>query len=138
MLQRRRRLSLRWLSRPSQGLGGLRRELGCGAAALGVVASLGWASEGEVCEHIGAELEPERAAELERYVVERCDDGACESAELVGTAGCRAKIRVVERRFDAYGEAIGLFRVDEGLEFSPLLDRWRRREQLETKQLLGY
>ena len=104
---------------------------------MGLVAGLGWASEGRVCEQLGDELASGRQAALEDYVEARCEDGQCESIELVSTTGCRAKVRVIERRFDSYGDEIGLFRVDEGLEFSPLLERWRMSEELEVKQLLG-
>jgi hypothetical protein len=116
-------------------LGG--RELLLGAAALGLVVGLGWASEGSVCEQLGDSLAGERAAALDGYFEDRCEAGHCESIELVSSTGCRAKVRVVERRFDAYGDEIGLFRVDEGLEFSPVLERWRKRELLDEKQLLG-
>lgn len=113
------------------------RELLLGAATLGLVAGLGWASEGAFCEQLGDGLAEQREAAIARYVDDRCEPGHCESIEVVSTLGCRAKVRVVERRFDAYGDEIGLFRVDEGLEFSPLLERWRKREELEVKQLLG-
>ncbi len=53
-------------------------------------------------------------AAIARYVDDRCEPGHCESIEVVSTLGCRAKVRVVERRFDTYGDEIGLFRVDEG------------------------
>ena len=116
-------------------LGG--RELLLGAAALGLVVGLGWVSEGSVCEQLGDTLTHEREAALHDYFEDRCDAGQCESIELVATTGCRAKVRVVERRFDGYGDEIGLFRSDEGLEFSPVLERWRKREVLDEKQLLG-
>ena len=118
-------------------LGG--RELLLGAAALGLIVGLGWASEGRVCEALGDDLASSRAAAMQRYVEARCEASErCESIELVASLGCRAKVRVVERRFDEYGDEIGLFRVDEGLEFSPVLERWRLREELEVKQLLGF
>jgi hypothetical protein len=120
--------SLEWL-------GG--RELLLGAAALGLVAGLGWASEGTICEQLGDGLASQRGAALERYVDARCEAGQCESIELVSTTGCRAKVRVIERRVDDYGDEIGVFRVDEGLEFSPVLERWRMREELDVKQVLG-
>jgi hypothetical protein len=116
-------------------LGG--RELLLGAAALGLVVGLGWASEGKVCEQLADELADEREAALRDYFERRCEPGQCESIELVSTTGCRAKVRVVERRFDDYGDEIGLFRSDEGLEFSPVLERWRKGEVLDEKQLLG-
>lgn len=115
----------------------LGRELLLGAAALGLVVGLGWVSEGSVCEQLGDELAPSREAALQDYFEDRCDAGQCESIELVSTTGCRAKVRVVERRFDDYGDEIGLFRTDVGLEFSPVLERWREREVLDEKQLLG-
>ena len=90
-----------------------------------------------MCEQLDESLSDSREAALHDYFERRCDAGQCESIELVSTTGCRAKVRVVERRFDAYGEELGLFRSDEGLEFSPLLERWRKREVLDEKQLLG-
>lgn len=115
------------------------RELLLGAAALGLVVGLGWASEGRVCEQLGDELADERDAALLEYFDARCssDEGECESIELVSSTGCRAKVRVVERRFDDHGDEIGVFRTDEGLEFSPVLERWRKRDVLDEKQLLG-
>jgi hypothetical protein len=98
---------------------------------------LGFASEGRVCEQLGEDLASEREAALREYIEGRCEAGHCESIELVSSTGCRAKVRVVEHRFDDYGEEIGLFRSDEGLEFSPVLERWRKRELLDQKQLLG-
>lgn len=98
---------------------------------------LGWASEATVCEQLDDELADARLAALDHYFEQRCDQGQCESIELVSTSGCRAKVRVIERRFDAYGDALGTFRSDEGLEFSPVLERWRKRELLDEKQLLG-
>ncbi|MFO7567764.1 MAG: hypothetical protein R6X02_34295 [Enhygromyxa sp.] len=124
---------------PAPGrLGGLpTRELLVAAAAMGLVVGLGVMSEGPVCEQLGDALAHERDAALLEYFDERCFAGHCESIELVSSAGCRARVRVLERRFDAYGGEIGLFRRDEGLEFSPVLDRWREREVLDDKQLLG-
>ena len=115
----------------------LKRELLLGAAALGLVVGLGWVSEASVCEQLSDELAGSREAALQDYFEGRCDAGQCESIELVSTTGCRAKVRVVERRFDDYGDEIGLFRTDVGLEFSAVLERWREREVLDEKQLLG-
>lgn len=122
------------------GFGG--RELIVAAGALGLVFGLGWAGEARICAAFDSALAPERAAALDRYVESRCEPGEfehqCQSVEVIGTQGCRAKVRVVERRFDAYGEEIGLFRLDEGLAFSPTLARWSKREVLDDKQLLGF
>jgi hypothetical protein len=122
------------------GFGG--RELMVAAGALGLVFGLGFAGEAQICAAFDSTLESERAAALDRYVESRCEPGQlehqCQSVEVIGSQGCRAKIRVVERRFDAYGEEIGLFRLDEGLTFSPTLARWRKREALDDKQLLGF
>jgi hypothetical protein len=41
------------------------------------------------------------------------------------------------RRVDEYGEALGTFESVEGLAYSPVLGRWRIRERLDDKQLLG-
>jgi len=121
---------LRWLGS---------RELLVGGAALGLVVGLGWVCEARVCEAFlgGPASVAARDAALVDYAAVRCEAGRCESLELVSHMGCRAKVRVLELRFDAYGDKIGLFRADEGLEFSPMLDRWRLRETLEVKQILG-
>lgn len=116
-------------------LGG--RELLAGAAAFGLVAGIGWVGEARICEQLGDGIADPREAALERYVDARCDEGQCESIVVVSATGCRAKVRVIERRFDDFGDEIGVFRVDEGLEFSPLLERWRMREEIEVKQVLG-
>jgi len=113
------------------------RELLLGAAALGLVVGLGWASEGRVCEQLGDNLASEREAALLEYFDDRCSSDHCQSIELVSSSGCRAKVRVIERRVDRHGDEIGVFRSDEGLEFSPVLDRWRKREIVDQKQLLG-
>ena len=59
---------------------------------------LGWASEAKVCEQLDDELADTRLAALDHYFEQRCDQGQCESIELVSTSGCRAKVRVIERR----------------------------------------
>lgn len=118
------------------------RELLTAAAALGLVASLGWTVENSVCQALPqtpAAL-AEQSAALDDYLETRCNDAQlsqCEAIKQIAHNGCRAKIRVLERRFDDYGEAIGSFRSDEGLEYSPTLNRWLVREILADKQVLG-
>lgn len=115
------------------------RELLAGAAALGLMIGLGWACEDRVCELLANDPAAlgEREAALDRYLEGRCEGPECESIEQVSQTGCRAKVRVIERRADAYGAAIGTFRVDEGLQFSPIRNRWELRETVDVKQLLG-
>jgi hypothetical protein len=124
-------------SRFLKWLGG--RELLAGGAAFGLVVGLGWVGEARVCEAFQGDpaAVAARDAALVDYAATRCEAGHCESLELVSHTGCRAKVRVLEQRFDASGDKIGLFRADEGLEFSPMLERWRLRETLEVKQILG-
>jgi hypothetical protein len=120
------------------GRWGVRESL-VGVAAFGLVIGLGVAGEVRVCEGLeqGGVAFEQRDAALASYMQARCEAEQCESIELVAHASCRAKVRVVERRLDDYGDVIGTFRVDEGLVFRPMVDRWGLRAVLDDKQMLG-
>lgn len=115
------------------------RELLLGAAALGLVIGVSWVDEQYACAHL--EQHPgdiaERDAALEAFVREHCDELGCDEIELVSRKDCLAKLRVQARRVDEYGEQLGTFESVEGLAYSPVLGRWRIRERLDDKQLLG-
>jgi hypothetical protein len=115
------------------------RELLMGAAAIGLVIGVSWVDEQWACAHI--EEHPgdvaERDAALDAFVAEHCGELGCEEIELVSRKDCLAKIRVQARRVDEYGENLGTFESVEGLAYSPVLGRWRIRERLDDKQLLG-
>jgi hypothetical protein len=110
-----------------------------GAAAVGLVIGIAWVDQQWVCSHIEGHPTDlaERDEALEQFVRERCDELDCEEIELVSRKDCLAKLRVQAKRIDAYGEDLGTFRTVEGLSYSPALGRWRVREVLDDKQLLG-
>lgn len=110
-----------------------------GAAAIGLTIGVSWVDEQWACAHIEAHPEDvvERDAALDAFVREHCDELGCEAIELISSKDCLAKIRVQARRVDAYGEDLGTFLTVEGLAYSPVLGRWRIRERLDDKQLLG-
>jgi hypothetical protein len=107
-------------------------ELLLGAAAIGLVIGVSWVDEQYACAHI-----VERDAALDTFVQEHCDELDCERIEVVSTKDCLAKIRVQAVRVDEYGENLGTFVTVEGLAYSPVFGRWRVRERLDDKQLLG-
>jgi hypothetical protein len=115
------------------------RELLLGAAAIGLMIGVSWVDEQYACAHI--ERHPgdvvERDAALDAFVREHCDELECERIEVVSRKDCLAKIRVQAVRVDEYGENLGTFLTVEGLAYSPVFGRWRVREQLDDKQLLG-
>lgn len=109
------------------------------AAALGLVIGIAWVDQRWVCAHIeqhGADV-AERDAALAEFLRDRCDELGCEHIELLSQSGCLAKLRVQAKRVDEYGEDLGTFLTVEGLSYSPALGRWRVRERLDDKQLLG-
>jgi hypothetical protein len=110
-----------------------------GAAALGVIVGIVWVDQQWVCAHI--EQHPadiaERDEALDEFVRDRCEELDCEEIELVSRQDCLAKLRVQAKRVDEYGDDLGTFVTDEGLSYSPALRRWRVRERLDDKQLLG-
>lgn len=122
-----------WLRLPGK------RELLLAAAALGLVLGVSWVDDQYACAHIddhGGELE-RRDQALDSFLAAHCDELACEQLELVAVNGCLAKIRTRARRVDAYGDTLGTFVTVEGLAYSPLLGRWRVRELIDDKQVLG-
>lgn len=127
----------RWFQ--TGGFGG--RELLLIGAALGLLLGVSWVDERYTCTALASEDAPaeleRRDAALDAYLDARCSDTDCARVELVSTRGCLAKIRVEGTRVDEYGDNLGLFREVEGLSYSPVLGRWRHRETLESKQLLG-
>jgi hypothetical protein len=114
------------------------RELLLGAAAIGLMIGVTWADDQYTCAHLEQSGDiAERDETLDAFVRARCDELGCEQIELVSRKDCLAKIRVQARRVDEYGEDLGTFLTDEGLTYSPVLGRWRVRERLDDKQLLG-
>jgi hypothetical protein len=114
-------------------------ELLLGAAAIGLVIGVSWVDEQYACAHIEQHSGDivERDAALDTFVQEHCDELDCERIEVVSTKDCLAKIRVQAVRVDEYGENLGTFVTVEGLAYSPVFGRWRVRERLDDKQLLG-
>ncbi|PRQ05783.1 hypothetical protein ENSA5_01030 [Enhygromyxa salina] len=115
------------------------RELMLGAAALGLMLGVTWVDERYTCEQLedhAGEL-ASRDAALDEFVDARCGELGCEQIEVVSGKGCLAKIRVRAPRVDDYGDEIGTFVTTEGLAYSPLFGRWRVRETLDDKQILG-
>lgn len=110
-----------------------------GVAAVGLVIGVSWVDQQWVCSHI--EQHPSDLAErdeaLDEFVRGRCDELGCEEIELVSRQDCLAKLRVQAKRVDEYGDDLGTFVTVEGLSYSPALGRWRVRERLDEKQLLG-
>jgi hypothetical protein len=110
-----------------------------GAAAIGLVIGVSWVDEQYACAHLEQHSGDivERDAALDTFVRDHCDELDCEQIELVSRKDCLAKIRVQAVRIDEYGENLGTFETIEGLAYSPVLGRWRVRERLDDKQLLG-
>ena len=115
------------------------RELLLGALAVGMVLGVSWIDDRYTCEHIDEHEAAAiaRDANLSEFSEARCDELGCAKLELVSTQGCLAKIRFEAERSDEYGEVLGTFVTVEGLSYSPLLERWRVREILDDKQVLG-
>ncbi|KIG12207.1 hypothetical protein DB30_01811 [Enhygromyxa salina] len=136
---RRRRRWVTWVG----GFVGVRELLIC-AAAIGLVVGVSWADEQFECERIEQDQDQlaQRNAALDAFAAERClaaggESDGCEHVEVVSRNGCLAKLRVQARRVDDYGDEIGTFITIEGLTYSPLFERWRVREVLDDKQILG-
>ena len=115
------------------------REWLLAAAGLGLVVGLCWGADRYTCAGLGTdtgEIEIRDTA-LTNFSAARCDTLECERAEVVAHGDCVAKLELQAIRHDRYGQEIGTFVTTEGLSYSPLLRRWRVRETLSDKQLLG-
>lgn len=114
-------------------------ELVLAGATVAGVCALVWADSDVGCDALESDADAleDRDEALSGFLDQRCAEGRCDQIEVVSTRACLAKVRYRERRVDEYGDTLGTFVVVEGLVFSPLLERWRHRETLEDKQVLG-